>query len=241
MSSRSTWRRRREATRLRTTGSSRRLSPLRAATRIVVLMLLPALPAAPLDVEAQQSPRAPRIGFLSAATSGVSPVLDAFRQGLRELGWVEGQNIVVDYRLAEGRSDRLPDLAVKHVQLKVDIIVAEGTQGVAAATNATEAIPIVMIAGSADPVGLGFIASLARPGGNVTGLSYSVGPEIAGKGLELLKEAVPKIHRVAILSNPANPVQPLFIKGTEGRGPVVGSAASTAGGSRSRRVRRRIR
>jgi putative ABC transport system substrate-binding protein len=169
--------------------------------------------AAPLAAEAQQAAKVPRIGFLSGATSGVSsPVLDAFRQGLRELGWIEGQNIVIDYRFPEGRSDRLPDVAAELVQLKVDIIVAEATQGVAAAKNATTTIPIVMISGSADPVGLGFIASLARPGGNVTGLSYSVGPEIVGKGLELLKEIVPKVRRVAILSNPASPVQPLFIR-----------------------------
>jgi putative tryptophan/tyrosine transport system substrate-binding protein len=186
---------------------------LRAYTPITVLILLPALLAAPLAASAQQAATVPRIGFLSAATSGVSsPVLDAFRQALRELGWVEGQNIVVAYRLAENRSDRLPDLAAELVQLKVDIIVAEATQGVAAAKNATKTIPIVMISGSADPVGLGFIASLARPGGNVTGLSYSVGPEIVGKELGLLKEIVPTVRRVAILSNPASPVQPLFIR-----------------------------
>jgi putative ABC transport system substrate-binding protein len=196
---------------------------LRAYTLIAVLILLPALLVAPLAAGAQQAAKVPRIGFLSAATSGVSsPVLDAFRQGLRELGWVEGQNIVVDYRLTEGRSDRLPDLAAKLVRLKVDIIVAEATQGVAAAKNATETIPIVMISGSADPVGLGFIASLARPGGNVTGLSYSVGPEIVGKGLELLKEIVPKVRRVAILSNPASPVQPLFIKELNGAARSLG-------------------
>jgi putative ABC transport system substrate-binding protein len=173
--------------------------------------------AAPLAAGAQQASKVYRIGFLSAATSSVSsPVLDAFRQGLRARGWVEGQNMVVDYRLTEGRSDRLPDLAAELVQLKVDIIVAEATQGVAAAKNATTTIPIVMISGSADPVGLGFIASLARPGGNVTGLSYSVGPEIVGKELELLKEIVPKVRRVAILSNPASPVQPLFIREVNG-------------------------
>ncbi len=163
----------------------------------------------PLAVEAQQAERVPRIGYRGTFAG---PNFDAFRQALRELGWVEGQNIVIDYRSAEGRLDRLPDLAAELVRLKVDIIVAEGTQGVAAAKNATETIPIVMIAGSADPVGLGFIASLARPGGNVTGLSYSVGPEIAGKGLGLLREIVPKVRRVAILSNPANPVQSLFIR-----------------------------
>ncbi len=172
---------------------------------------------APLAADAQQAAgKVYRIGFLSVlgAPTPSTPAggLDAFRQVLRELGWVEGQNIVIDYRFAEGRFDQLPDLAAELVRLKVDIIVAVATQGVAAAKNATETIPIVMISGSADPVGLGFIASLARPGGNVTGLSYSVGPEILGKGLELLKEIVPKVRRVAILSNPASPVQPLFIR-----------------------------
>ncbi|HEV2056976.1 MAG TPA: ABC transporter substrate-binding protein [Methylomirabilota bacterium] len=141
----------------------------------------------------------------------MSPFLDAFRQGLRELGWVEGQNIVIDYRFAEGRFDRLPDLAAELVRLKVDIIVAVSTPGVVAAKNATETIPIVMIS-VGDPVGLGLIASLARPGGNVTGLSYSAGLEIVGKQLELLKETVPKIRRVAILSNPANPSHPPAIR-----------------------------
>jgi putative ABC transport system substrate-binding protein len=168
-----------------------------------------ALLAAPLAAEAQQAGKVSRMGFLGLFAG---PNFDAFRQALRELGWVEGQNLVIDYRSAEGRLDRFPDLAAELVRLKVDIIVAEGTQGVTAAKNATETIPIVMIAGSADPVGLRFIASLARPGGNVTGLSYSVGPDIASKGLELLKEAVPKVRRVAILSNPANPVQPLFTR-----------------------------
>ena len=165
--------------------------------------------AAPPATGAQQAGKVRRIGFLGTYAG---PSLDAFRQVLRELGWVEGQNIVIDYRLAEGRLDRFTDLAVELVRLKVDIIVAEGTQGVAAAKNATETIPIVMISGSVDPVGLGLIASLARPGGNVTGLSYSVGPGIAGKWLELLKEIVPKVRRVATLSNPANPNQPLIIR-----------------------------
>jgi putative ABC transport system substrate-binding protein len=166
-----------------------------------------------LTADAQPGGKVARIGFLGArSASDTSPQLDAFRQGLSELGRVEGQNIVIDYRFAEGRSDRLPDLAAELVRLKLDIIVAVGASGVAAAKNATEAIPIVMIAGSADPVGLGLIASLARPGGNVTGLSYSVGPEIFGKELELLKEIVPKVRRVAILSNPASPATPLIIR-----------------------------
>ena len=177
--------------------------------RRFIEVIVGGLIAAPLAAEAQQAGKVPRIGFLGVFAG---PNFDALRQALCELGWVEGQNIVIDHRSAEGRLDRLPDLAAELVRLKVDVIVAEGTQGVTAAKKATETIPIVMIAGSTDPVGLGFIASLARPGGNVTGLSYSVGPDIAGKGLGLLKEAVPKVRRVAILSNPANPVQPLFIR-----------------------------
>jgi putative ABC transport system substrate-binding protein len=141
----------------------------------------------------------------------MSPFLDAFRQGLRELGWVEGQNIVIDYRFAEGRFDRLPDLAAELVRLKVDIIVAVPTPAAVAAKNATGTMPIVAIS-VGDPVGIGLIASLARPGGNVTGSSYSVGLEIGGKQLELLKETVPKVRRVAILSNPGNPGQPLSIR-----------------------------
>ncbi len=184
--------------------------------RAFIETIVGGLLAAPLAAEAQQARKVPRIGFLGTRTpSDTSSAFDAFRQGLRELGWVEGQNIVIEYRWAEGRYERLPTLAAELVRLKVDIIVAVTTPGIQAAKNATETIPIVMISGSADPVGLGLIASLARPGGNVTGLSYSVGREIFGKGLELLKETVPKVRRVAILSNPSNPaspVQPLIIR-----------------------------
>ena len=167
----------------------------------------------PLGVRAQtQAGKVPRIGFLSLTSpSDRPPLLDAFRQGLRELGWVEGQNIVIDYRYAEGRVDRLPDLAADLVRLKVDLIVSLGTQGVTAAKNATETIPIVMIA-VRDPVGTGLIASLARPGGNVTGVSGYAGLEIVAKQLELLKETVPKIRRVAILSNPTNAYHQLAIR-----------------------------
>ncbi|MEK7362971.1 MAG: ABC transporter substrate-binding protein [candidate division NC10 bacterium] len=167
---------------------------------------------APLGAAAQQPEKVPRIGYFSAGSpSGAPHLLEAFRKGLRELGWVEGQNIVIDYRFAEGRSDRLPDLAAELVRLKVDIIVALATPAAAAAKNATQTIPIVMI-GAYDPVGIGLVAGLARPGGNVTGLSFGVGMEIVGKGLELLKETVPKVRRVAILSNPANPAQSLAMR-----------------------------
>src|SRR5262245_15869321 len=165
---------------------------------------LGAMLAAPLAAGARQAGKVPRIGFLSLTSPSDRPsLLDAFRQGLRELGWVEGQNIVIDYRYAEDRVDRLPDLAAELVRLKVDSIVSWGTQGVTAAKNATETIPIVMIA-VRDAVGTGLIASLARPGGNVTGVSGSAGLEMFAKQLELLKETVPKIRRVAILSNPTN-------------------------------------
>jgi ABC-type uncharacterized transport system substrate-binding protein len=170
--------------------------------------------AVPLAAVAQQAGKVPRIGYLGTRTLPDFGV-DAFRQGLRELGWIEGQNIVVDYRLAEGQLDRLPDLAAELVRLKVDIIVAQATPGAAAAKKATDTIPIVMVP-VGDPVGLGLIASLARPGGNVTGLSYSVGGlEIIGKQLELLKETLPKIRRVAILLNPANPTRPVAMRDVE--------------------------
>jgi putative ABC transport system substrate-binding protein len=169
------------------------------------LVALVGAAAMPLAARAQEQARkVPRIGFLGVTSPSDRPsLLDAFRQGLREFGWVEGQNIVIDYRFAEGRLDRLPDLAAELIRLKVDIIVSVGTQGVTAARNATGTIPIVMI-GVRDPVGTGLIASLARPGGNVTGVSGSPGLEIVTKQLELLKEAVPEIRHVAILSNPTN-------------------------------------
>ena len=168
--------------------------------------------AAPLAADAQQPGKVHRIGYLSSGSSTAAPHLrEAFRQGLRELGWVEGQNIVIEYRFAEGRSERLPDLAAELIRLKVDIIVAATTPVAMAAKNATATITIVMI-GPGDPVGTGLIASLARPGGNVTGLSSWAGLEIFGKQLELLKETLPKVRRVAILSNPANPAHALAIR-----------------------------
>ncbi|MGE3703337.1 MAG: ABC transporter substrate-binding protein [Hyphomicrobiaceae bacterium] len=169
--------------------------------------------ASPMGVGAQQqAEKVPRIGYLGVTSASDRPaLLDAFRQRLRELGWVEGQNIGIDYRYAEDRVDRLPDLAAELVQLKVDLIVSFGTQGVTAAKNATETIPIVMIA-VRDPVGTGLIASLARPGGNVTGVSGYAGLESVAKQLELLKETVPQIRRVAILSNPANAYHQLAIR-----------------------------
>jgi putative ABC transport system substrate-binding protein len=165
---------------------------------------------APLAAEGQQAATIPRIGFLSSTTP-LPGLIEAFRQGLGELGWVEGRNIVIDYRFSEGRFDQLSRLAAELVRLKVDVIVARPTPAAVAAKNATGTIPIVML-NVGDPVGLGLIASLARPGGNVTGLTYSVGSETVGKGLELLGQVVPKLRHVAVLSNPANPSHPLAME-----------------------------
>ena len=152
-------------------------------------------------VEAQQQPsKVPRIGFLNATSASVeSTRIEAFRQGLRELGYIEGKNIVIEFRHAEGKFDRLPALAAELVRLKVDIIVTAGPAVTRPAKEATSTIPIVM-AQDTDPVGSGFVASLARPGGNVTGLA-ALAPEMAGKQLELMKEIIPKLSRVAIIGN----------------------------------------
>ena len=173
------------------------------------LGLLAAVPAA----QAQQPARMPRIGYLGTSSPSLEPhYVEAFRQKLRDLGYIEGQNIAIEYRWAEGQDDRLPALAAELVHLKADVIVTAGTPGTLAATQATKTIPIVM-ASSGDPVESGLVASLARPGGNVTGLSI-LAPELEGKRLELLKEVVPKLSRVAVLWNPANPVVQLVFEQT---------------------------
>jgi putative ABC transport system substrate-binding protein len=170
--------------------------------KIVICLLTTALLSIVPFVQAQQAKKVSRIGFLSA-TSDDSRV-EAFRQGLRQLGYVEGQNITIEYRWADGRFEQLPDLAMELVRLKVDVVVAVVTQASLAAKKATGTIPIVMI-GVSDPVGSGLVFSLARPGANITGTS-SMTAEIVGKQLELLKETLPKISRVAALWNPANPI-----------------------------------
>jgi len=155
-------------------------------------------------VSAQQPTKISRIGYLNTTSpSAVAARTEAFRQGLRELGHEEGKNIVIEYRHAEGKPDRLPTLAAELVHLKVDVIVTTGPTVTRAAKEATSAIPIVM-SFDTDPVGNGFVASLARPGGNITGMS-SLAPEISGKQLELLKEIVPKLSRVAVLRTSTNP------------------------------------
>jgi ABC-type uncharacterized transport system substrate-binding protein len=182
------------------------------------------LVAPPLAGEAQQPAKLARIGYLSAfSASADSPHREAFRQGLRDLGYVEGQNAVVEARYADGSFERLRDLAAEIVRLKVDVIVAAPTPAVRAAQQATRTAPIVM-AFSGDPVGEGFVAGLARPGGNITGLSAMVG-EMAAKRVEFLKTIVPDISRVAFLANPATVRQ--AVTGTEAAGRTLGVQVST--------------
>jgi putative ABC transport system substrate-binding protein len=160
--------------------------------------------AAPFAAFAQQAGKAYRIGYLSAPTrASVEQVLQAFLRALRQLGWVEGQNLIIEYRWAEGNIERLPALAAELVQLNVDLIVAPAGSAALAAKNATSSMPIVMMFPN-DPVGLGLVTSLSRPGGNVTGTTYAPGPAIFGKQLQILKEAIPRASRVAILSNQAD-------------------------------------
>jgi ABC-type uncharacterized transport system substrate-binding protein len=191
-------------------------------TGLAVVLALGLL-LAPLVAEAQQAVRGPNIGFLSPSSLSDSRTLryfGAFREGLRELGYVEGQNITIEARWAEGKYERLPGLAAELVRLRVDIIVAYGVVAIQPAQQATGTIPIVM-AFTGDPVGAGFVASLARPGGNITGLS-SMAPEMVGKQLELLKEVVPAVSRVALLSNPANQANARQIRDAQGAARQLG-------------------
>jgi putative ABC transport system substrate-binding protein len=177
--------------------------------RVFGLALAAVLLALSFPVGAQQPTKIPRIGYLTAAGSSPS---QALLQGLRELGYVEGQNIPLEFRSADGKRDRLPGLAADLVRLKVDIIVADGAAPSLEAKKATGTIPIVMMS-STDPVGLGLVASLAQPGGNVTGLTSITG-ELGGKLLELLKESVPRLSSVAMVSSGGD-ANKLFLKETE--------------------------
>jgi putative ABC transport system substrate-binding protein len=173
----------------------------------------------PLAVDAQQRAKMPRVGFV-CAMSGPSSHTEGFLRGLRELGYVEGKNIAIEYRFADGRLERFRDFAAELVKQKVDIIVVASSQAIHPAKDATRTIPIVM-AQSDDPVGSGFVAGLARPGGNITGLT-TMSPELSGKRLELLKEVVPRVSRVAVLWNAANPVAALELTETEVAARVLG-------------------
>jgi putative ABC transport system substrate-binding protein len=171
--------------------------------KILVWLLIIFFVANVCGAQAQQPVKIPRIGYLAAVSlSANSARTEAFRQGLRELGYVEGKNILIEWRSAEGKADRLPGLAAELVRLKVNVIVTGGTIVTRAAKETTNTIPIVMTQDS-DPVLNGIVASLARPGGNITGLS-TLAPELSGKRLELLKETVPKLSRVAVFGTSSN-------------------------------------
>jgi putative ABC transport system substrate-binding protein len=176
--------------------------------------------AAPLAVEAQPAGKVYRIGFLSGSSAAASRLaIEQFRLGLHELGYVEGQGIIIEYRWAEGQQNRLPQLATDLVRIAPDLIVAGTSPSAMAARNATASIPIVMV-NVGDPVALGLAASLARPGKNLTGLT-SFGPELAGKRLALLKELVPEVKRIAILFNLGNPATTHWLKGMEAVAPTL--------------------
>ncbi len=194
----------------------------RGAFRALFLL---AFLAAPLAAGGQQAGKVYRVGFLWDSPAVWPHALEGFRQGLRDLGWVEGKNIVVEYRWAEGRFDRLPVLAEELVRLKVDVIVAPTSIYAAAAKRATSTIPIVF-ASHADPIGSGHVASLARPGGNITGLSLMM-TETNVKGLELLKETVPGLSRVAVIWDPATPSHGPGLRAVEAASPVLGLRAQS--------------
>jgi putative ABC transport system substrate-binding protein len=180
----------------------------------------------PLGARAQQAGKQPTIGFLGGGTSSAQSLWTAaFVQRLRELGWIEGRTIAIEYRWAEGRSDRLADIAAEFVLLKVDVIVTHSAEPVLAAMQATSVIPIVFGA-AADPVGNGLVASLARPGGNVTGLSVQF-TDLAGKRLELLREVVPSLRRLAIMANVGAPGAVLEMRGAQTAARTFGLEVAT--------------
>ena len=182
---------------------------------------LGAVLAAPLALEAQQPGKVYRIGYLAHISDSSMPrLMEAFRESLASSGWIEGQNITIEYRSAEGNAERLPELARDLVRVGVDVIVALVPGAVLAATKATSAIPIVMVHGP-DPVQLHLVGSLARPGGNITGLT-TLSADLSAKQFELLKALVPSLTRIAVLSNPTNPWHPLALDGIEERAKSIG-------------------
>jgi putative ABC transport system substrate-binding protein len=192
-------------------------------TIILIVPLALGLLMAPVVADAQPAANVPRIGFFSSdspASAGAQSSLEAFRQGLRELGYVEGQNIAIEERFAAWRAERLAELAAELVRLNVEVIVTQAAPATQAARHATRTIPIVFTNVN-DPVGQGIVASLARPGANATGLSTLSSP-ISGKRLELLKEAVPGVARVAVFWNAANPAFALMLREMQSAAPALG-------------------
>ena len=177
--------------------------------------------ATPLAAEAQGPGKVPRIGYaMSRAAWEDRHLLDAAREGLRDLGYVEGQNIALEVRWAEGRYERFPAIVAELISHRVDVLVVATTPGALAAKNATRTIPVVMTA-VGDPVASGLVASLARPGGNLTGLSL-LNPTVHGKRLELLKQAFPSIAHVAVLTNPGNPIHTIFLRESQAAAQTLG-------------------
>ncbi len=199
------------------------------ASRVALTVTLGlTLLAAPLAAEAQQAGKVYRVGFLGNSSAALEAnLVGPFREGLRELGYVEGRNIVIEYRWAEGKYERFPALIAELAALNVDVIVTAGTPAALAVKRTTPSIPLVMAA-VGDPIGVGLVASLARPGGNVTGLS-AIAPELEGKRLELLREVVPKLSHIAVLWNPDNPFHAGSVKETRAAAQVLGIKAQLVG------------
>lgn len=187
---------------------------------VIVILCLGMLPVSAVT-HAQATSKVHRIGFLGNSTAALEAnLVGPFREGLRDFGYVEGQNTVIEYRWAEGNYQRFPALIAELIALKVDLIVTAGTPATLAVKKATTSVPLVMIA-VGDPVGTGIVASLARPGGNITGLT-SIAQELEGKRLELLREVVPNVSHVAVLWNAASPVQVIQEKATQAAAQVLG-------------------
>jgi putative ABC transport system substrate-binding protein len=197
--------------------------------RLIVLLGILALgiPLTPLTTAAQPSANVPRIGYLFPGPRGFWLSIEAFQRGLRELNYVEGQNIAIEYRFAEGNPEQLPELAAELVRMRVDVIVADGTQAALAAKHATTTIPIVM-RGVTDPVQSGLVTSLARPGGNITGAT-TLAADLSGKRLELLKEIVPNLSRIAVLWNARSSAMALRVKAAEVAAKELGVALQSVG------------
>jgi putative tryptophan/tyrosine transport system substrate-binding protein len=205
----------------RHTGAHEEATSLWRSTLGVILILALGVLGLPLASDAQPPGQVPRIGYLAADMGSLNaPRLEAFRHGLRDLGYVEGKNLTIEYRFAEGKLERLPELAAELVRLKVEVIVAGGTLMLLAAKHATRTIPIVMTNVS-DPVARGLVASLARPGGNITGLT-SISMDLSGKRLEQLKETVPGLARVGVLWDPADQGATAVFKETEAAAQALG-------------------
>jgi putative ABC transport system substrate-binding protein len=208
------------------------------SVRLVTLTL--ALLVAPLMAQAQQAPRLWRVAFLGAESSATSGhFLDAFRQGLRDLGYVEGQTITIEARWAEGRYERFPDLVAELVRLNVHVMLAMSTPAALAAKQGARTTPVVFIAG--EPLGSGLVAGLAQPGGHLTGIALALGEAFASKWLELLQEAMPHASPVAILWNPANPVNAGYVQTLQDAAQRLGGHAPPPGGPGPQSIRERLR